>query len=86
MDRLPGSPDNIRSNGKGGYYVSIVTIFPENDSTIHSVVGKLPLLRKLVIRVVYLTQLFLNAVGQLDSSHFIEETSRRVGMFSIHSL
>lgn len=23
-DGLPGSPDNIRSNGKGGFYISLI--------------------------------------------------------------
>lgn len=86
VDRLPGSPDNIRPNGKGGFYVGFATIFPESDLKIMSVVGKLPLLRKLVIRVIYLTQMFLNAVGKLDSSRFIEEKASKVRMVTIHSL
>lgn len=86
MDRLPGSPDNIRSNGKGGYYVSLVTIFSESDLAIMRFVGKMPLLRKLVTRVMYLTQMLLNAVGKFDSSHYIEETARWVGMIAIRSL
>lgn len=86
MDRLPGSPDNIRPNGKGGYYVSLVTIFPESDLKIMKVMGKLPLLRKLGIRVMYLTQMLLKTVGKLDSSRFIDKAASQVRMIAIHSL
>ncbi|KAK3864707.1 hypothetical protein Pcinc_029625 [Petrolisthes cinctipes] len=81
VDRLPGFPDNIRPNGKGGYYIAIITVFPESSLRVLRIAGRLPWLRKLVTRVLYLTQLLLETIGKLDPSHSIDQAAKKIFNF-----
>jgi len=50
VDGLPGFPDNIRSNGKGGFYVALLTSrSQENPSSIDKF-ASMPWARKLLVR------------------------------------
>ncbi|KAK4327177.1 hypothetical protein Pmani_002347 [Petrolisthes manimaculis] len=78
VDRLPGSPDNIRSNGKDGYYIAIVTIFPESLREVGNIAGRLPLLRQLVTRILYLTRIGLETWAKWVSSHSIDQAAKKI--------
>ncbi|ODM97114.1 Adipocyte plasma membrane-associated protein [Orchesella cincta] len=50
IDRLPGYPDNVRSNGKGGFYISLLTSrFAESPNMVEQI-APIPLVRKLILR------------------------------------
>jgi hypothetical protein len=51
VDGLPGLPDNIRPNGVGGYYVSLVVARDKTSTTPGDALGTLPLIRKLILRI-----------------------------------
>jgi len=50
IDGLPGVPDNVRSNGKGGFYISLVTADTEEHPLVLRYLGPIPFIRKLVLR------------------------------------
>lgn len=56
VDGLPGAPDNIKTDEQGNMYVSLV--MPRDDDMPHVVlsIGKYPLLRKFLARILALTQ------------------------------
>lgn len=45
MDGLPGTPDNIKSDRKGNFYVSLIWPKDPSPAFVHNI-GKYPLLRK----------------------------------------
>jgi len=47
VDRLPGIPDNLRANGKGGYYISL--ILPSDP--MREMLGGYPFVRRILLRV-----------------------------------
>ncbi|CAG7828399.1 unnamed protein product, partial [Allacma fusca] len=58
MDGLPGVPDNIRSNGKGGFYIVLTQprqFFGDN-------IGRLPIVRKIILRTHSLVDLVLGSL------------------------
>ena len=56
---LPGSPDNIRSNGRGGYYVGIAMIPHPNKASpdIIDMLSSYPKTRRFIARTLYLIHL-----------------------------
>ncbi|GAB6026396.1 hypothetical protein CHUAL_012599 [Chamberlinius hualienensis] len=63
IDNLPGGPDNIRSNGKGGYWIAIcVPTIPSQPSPL-SKLGPRTTIRKVLARLVYVIR---SAVQYID--------------------
>jgi hypothetical protein len=60
LDGIPGMPDNIRSNGKGGFYVALIVRRQE----FVDVLGPLPIVRKVVLRI---RSLLVGTVSLLES-------------------
>ncbi|CAL8111728.1 unnamed protein product [Orchesella dallaii] len=50
IDRLPGYPDNVRSNGKGGFYISLVISRSAENPNMIDQIAPFPLIRKLILR------------------------------------
>jgi len=63
-DNLPGIPDNVRSNGRGGYWVGLIgTRLPGQVGG--DLVAPYPLVRTVVARSIYLLQSFFATVGTI---------------------
>ncbi|CAG7720120.1 unnamed protein product [Allacma fusca] len=60
MDGLPGLPDNIRSNGKGGFYIALIV----NRQAFYETIAPLPIVRKVILRV---RSLLLGTVSFIES-------------------
>ncbi|CAL8136402.1 unnamed protein product [Orchesella dallaii] len=54
VDGLPGYPDNIRSNGRDGFFMPLYEPWNEQFSMRNHVLSSYPLLRKLVFRIRFL--------------------------------
>lgn len=68
VDNLPGGADNIRSNGRGGYWVGICAPIPPKQVAKHNIVTGYPTVRKVFARVVHLIRQGLGLLdGFLDS-------------------
>jgi len=59
IDNLPGSPDNIRSNGHGGYWVPLCVASPPTHSSTMSLLGPHEIVRKVIARLIYVVRSFL---------------------------
>lgn len=78
-DGLPGAPDNIKTDKQGNMYVSLV--MPRDDDKMPDVVlniGKYPLLRKFLTRILALTQ---NGVDIFD--HFFPNLFWKKSLHSV---
>lgn len=56
VDGLPGAPDNIKVDKQGNMYVSLVMARDSDTPNIAVDIGKYPLLRKFLARILALTQ------------------------------
>lgn len=66
VDNLPGLPDNIRSNGEGGYWIPMVVSSPsEAPRTIISRLGPHPIVRKVIARFIDVVRSVLKFVDKL---------------------
>ncbi|KAG0694579.1 Adipocyte plasma membrane-associated protein [Chionoecetes opilio] len=73
VDQLPGYPDNIRAREGDGYYISLVSIASERNRQVSSALGNLPLVRKLLLRLLMVTKLLIETVNRFYPSVFIEK-------------
>jgi len=74
IEGLPGFPDNVRSNGKGGFYISLV--LPNTEET-PSPIAKLlpaPSIRKLVLRIQFMLLKFLEILDEYVPNSVISVT------------
>ena len=55
VDGLPGSPDNIKADGKGNFYVSLVLPKDGTPAFVHNI-GKYPLVRKFLAQSLAVAQ------------------------------
>ena len=68
IDNLPGNPDNIRSNGHGGYWVPLCVATPPNHSSTLSLLGPHEIVRKVIARLIYVARSFLRAIDYVVPS------------------
>jgi len=54
VDRLPGLPDNVRPNQKGGFYIVLSTPRIPSEVSLVDLVGPRPLIRRFICRIVHL--------------------------------
>ncbi|XP_035703714.1 adipocyte plasma membrane-associated protein isoform X2 [Folsomia candida] len=65
VDGLPGLPDNIRPNGRGGYYIGLFMPrypYAKAGENLVDVLSDKPLLRKLIVRIQYLFLSLINTI------------------------
>lgn len=52
IDNLPGIPDNIRTNGQGGYWLPLYMAFPPGQTDLTNVLKPYPTVRKVFARII----------------------------------
>ncbi|XP_045617948.1 adipocyte plasma membrane-associated protein Hemomucin [Procambarus clarkii] len=70
VDRLPGMPDNIRDKDDGGYYVSLVSVPNDFSRKGRAIMAKLPLVRKLIIRLLFITKLLFKSFDKFYPNQY----------------
>ncbi|KAG4075038.1 hypothetical protein HA402_014437 [Bradysia odoriphaga] len=74
VDQLPGLPDNIRPNGKGGYFIVLASpIRTAGAPGLIDTLGPLPLIRKFVARTVVLVHGFLTLTEMFLPSTYVHQ-------------
>ncbi|KAF4518108.1 hypothetical protein B566_EDAN007809 [Ephemera danica] len=56
VDGLPGLPDNVRSNDKGGFFVSLVLARSSSMPAVTDILGSYPVFRRFLVRLLYLIE------------------------------
>jgi len=79
LDGLPGLPDNIRPNGRGGFYISLVVARDGKTMTPGDTFGGLPLIRKLILRIQCLIHGIFDWLDVLARNEFINGAKHYIG-------
>lgn len=64
IDGLPGLPDNLRADGKGGFFVPLVLSRDDEHPVLLQSFAPFPMLRKAIARFMGLTQLLFRKIDQ----------------------
>lgn len=72
VDGLPGIPDNINTDGKGGYLVSLVIGVDSSHPALFQIIRPFPLVRKLIARIFGLTELAFRVINQIYPNELAE--------------
>ncbi|GJQ80827.1 Hmu [Trypoxylus dichotomus] len=85
IDGLPGLPDNINSDGQGGFFFPL--IIPRDDYTPvpTQVLAPFPLFRKLVARMMGLGELGFTLANRVYRMELFERAIHLIGHFSVMS-
>ncbi|KAK7082339.1 hypothetical protein SK128_004053 [Halocaridina rubra] len=78
VDRLPGRPDNIRARRNGGYYVSLVAVDNEENMDAFKFLTRMPLLRKLILRLFALPKLLFDAISWVYPNQITDNISYKI--------
>jgi sugar lactone lactonase YvrE len=82
IEGLPGLPDNIRPS-KNGYYVSLVVFRDDLHPSLGDIFGPLPLIRKLILRLQGLLNLFVSSVEKLVPLSIVSKAKHYVGNLAL---
>ncbi|KAK3932460.1 Adipocyte plasma membrane-associated protein [Frankliniella fusca] len=79
---LPGLPDNIRIDGQGGFYVSLVVPADESHPALPIVLAPFPNIRKFLSRVIFLLELPFAQINKYYPNYFCRRAEHFIGHFS----
>lgn len=79
---LPGMPDNIRFDGRDGFYVSLVVPADEAHPALPVTLGPFPNIRKFLARVLYLLELPFIQINNFYPNYFCRRVAHHVGINS----
>lgn len=65
VDGLPGHPDNLQSDGKGGFLVPLIVAVDSGYPSPFQIFGPFPPLRKLISRIIGLIELGFKFTNQI---------------------
>ena len=77
---LPGVPDNVRIDGLGGFYVSLVMPADKTHPCLPVVLGTFPNIRKFLARVLYLLELPFVQINNLYPNYFCRRAAHAVSI------
>lgn len=81
IDGLPGTPDNIHSDGQGGFLVCLImTIDSENPQIFHSLMPH-PYLRKMLVRLLVTMELPFKLLHDIYPNTYTERILHAIGSF-----
>ncbi|KAI4466958.1 strictosidine synthase-related [Holotrichia oblita] len=85
IDGLPGLPDNINSDGQGGFFLPLMAARDDYTPIPTQVLGSFPLFRKLAARMMGLGELGFSLANRVYSMEIFERAIHLIGHFSVIS-
>jgi len=79
IDGLPGSPDNIRSNSRGSFYISLVAPRYANKLSVVDLLGPHPFVRKFLLRLMCSVKAVLSGIQAVGSIEFVDKAQYWLG-------
>ncbi|CAH1984610.1 unnamed protein product [Acanthoscelides obtectus] len=73
IDGLPGMPDNLKSDGKGGFFVPLIVAVDSENKALPQIIGPYPAIRKIAARFLGVIQLIFKTVDK----HYPNEFSQK---------
>ncbi|XP_060536494.1 adipocyte plasma membrane-associated protein Hemomucin-like [Cylas formicarius] len=82
IDGLPGVPDNITPDGKGGFLVPLIFGIDSQYPALYQTAGPLPWIRKLVARFMAITEYLIDTLNQAYPTEFGFKCVHFIGHFA----
>lgn len=74
IDGLPGMPDNLNSDGKGGFLVPLVVAVDQDHPCVPQMLSQFPLFRKFIARIFGLVEGIFSFVDRVYPNEFAERS------------
>lgn len=84
IDGLPGLPDNLKPDGKGGFIVPLVFPVDEEHPSVFQVLGPFPSIRKVISRFFGIIELGFATLNKYYPCTFAEKGQHFVSFFSFN--
>ncbi|CAG9763984.1 unnamed protein product [Ceutorhynchus assimilis] len=82
IDGLPGLPDNLTPDGKGGFIVPLLYSFDNEHPNMFQSIGPFPWLRKAIARVMGVTEYLFRKIDELYPNEFSLKAMHFIGHFT----
>ncbi|KAL1501891.1 hypothetical protein ABEB36_007131 [Hypothenemus hampei] len=82
LDGLPGVPDNLHSDGKDGYLVSLIYLIDKDHPALVQSMGPFPWLRKAIARFMGITEYLVRKVDQYYPNEVSQKVAYYIGHFT----
>jgi hypothetical protein len=81
IDGLPGLPDNLKSDGQGGFLVPLITVRDKGNPVLFQSLGPFPVLRKFMARVLALLEMSVDQIDQIYPNNYAKRLFHWIGHF-----
>ena len=81
IDGLPGVPDNLKSDGQGGFFVPLIVTRDKSNPVLFQSLGPFPILRKFLSRVLALLEMGFEQVDKIYPNIFSKKAVHWIGHF-----
>ncbi|XP_071453915.1 adipocyte plasma membrane-associated protein Hemomucin-like [Hetaerina americana] len=81
LDGLPGNPDNIKPNGNGGFFISLITQRVPGEFNVIEFIGKHTILQKFFARMLMLVELPFSTVDSIVPNTYTKKVVHWIGSF-----
>jgi adipocyte plasma membrane-associated protein len=81
IDGLPGIPDNIHTDGQGGFLVTLIVAVDSEHPQLFQSLGPHPYLRKMLIRLLMLIELPFKLLHDIYPNVYAEKLVHAIGSF-----
>nr|QKV49916.1 hemomucin [Locusta migratoria] len=81
VDKLPGLPDNLSHDGKGGYFVPLVMAADKDHPAINHIISGYPILRKFLVRLLALVEMPFQFIERFYPNYYTKRATHWIGHF-----
>lgn len=81
IDGLPGLPDNLKSDGQGGFLAPLVFLRNKTNPVLFQSLGPFPLLRKFIVRVLALFEMIFEQMDRIYPNYYAKRMVHWIGHF-----
>jgi hypothetical protein len=81
IDGLPGLPDNLKSDGQGGFLVPLIVFRDKSNPVIFQSLGPFPLLRKFIARILALLEMSFEQIDKIYPNYYAKRIVHWIGHF-----
>ncbi|XP_056640145.1 adipocyte plasma membrane-associated protein Hemomucin-like [Diorhabda sublineata] len=79
IDGLPGMPDNIQSDGRGGFLVALYMGISDDNPSIIQLLGNKPFVRKIAAKFMGLIEFIFNILNEIYPTDFFQKITHFIG-------
>ncbi|XP_066996419.2 adipocyte plasma membrane-associated protein Hemomucin [Anabrus simplex] len=86
IDGLPGLPDNLKSDGEGGFFVPLVAARDAMQPVVSQILGPYPIVRKFLARLMAMIEMPFHYVNRIYPNYYTKRAAHWIGHFESISM